>query len=144
MKNLSKLIALSLSMILLPACCSAEPEHASLFHPVAIMLSYLNYVLVITSIISIKQFFWPANNRIIFHFFNLIFIILYYLVSLNFLILNKQFYEGYETLSPLACMSKVFLSYDFSSLMQLFILCGLVVNLLYIARYRKDYYGNNG
>ena len=131
-----------LSLLILPLSCFAV-EQNSFFHTGAVLISWINYVLVITSLISIKQFFWPGDNKTVFHVFNLIFIIVFYLISLNFLIDNKANYDGYANLSPLACILKVFFSFDFYSILQLIVLFAFVINIIYIAKYRKGFYYND-
>jgi len=141
MKNIKIIIPLTL-LLVLPISCFAV-EQTSFFHFGAEVLTYVNYVVVITSLISIRQFFWPGNNRTVFHIFNLIFIVLFYLISLSFLIRNKRFYEGYENLSPLSCIFKVFFSFDFYSILQLIVLFAFFINIIYIIRNRKGFYYNN-
>jgi hypothetical protein len=51
-------------------------------------------------------------------------------------------YDGYENLSPLACVMKVFFSFDFQSIMQLVVLFAFFINIIYIIRYRKSFYYN--
>jgi hypothetical protein len=61
-------------------------------------------------------------------------------VGLPFLITNRAYYEGYENLSPIDVLGKFFLSINFSSIAQWFIVASVIINILYIIRYRKDYY----
>jgi len=105
------------------------------------ILSFLNIALFITSVITLKQYFWPAgNNRLPFQVFNFVFIILFYALGLPFLIANKEYYEDYVHLSPISILSKFFLSFNISSLSQWVILIAGVFNVLYIKRYRHDYF----
>ena len=128
-----------LSLLLLPVCCFAD-EGVSMFHFGSQAIFYFNLVVVITALICIKQFFWPRDNNVPFQIANLLLTIVYYIVSFSFLINNKQFYEVYENLNPLACIFKVFTSPDISSLLQWIILFGFVINILYLFRNRKGYY----
>lgn len=121
-------------------------SHASMLLDVTIqtraeIISFLNVVLFITAIISIKQFFWPGdNNTLPFQVLNMVFAILFYAISLPFLITNRMYYEQYEQLVPLSVVTKFFLSVNVSSFAQWVIVASVFVNILYILRYRKDYF----
>jgi len=107
----------------------------------ATVFSICNFALFITALSSIKQFFWPGyNNRLPFHLFNCIFAILFYCVSLPFLVDNRQYYEGYSALAPLSVVGKFFFSLDISSFAQWVIIASVLINILYITKYRKEYY----
>jgi hypothetical protein len=105
------------------------------------VFSFFNIVLFITSLISIRQFFWPGDEiRLPFHIFNLGFVILFYSIGLPFLVTNSQYYEGYAGLTPLSVVGKFFLTIDLSSFAQWLIVASLFVNILYIRKYRKSYF----
>ncbi len=113
----------------------------SMIHFRAEVLSFLNVSVFITALISYKQFFFPGNNNTLpFQVFNIVFVTLFYGLGLPFLIANKAYYEGYETLVPMQVLGKFFLSANFSSVAQWFIIASLPINVLYIIRFRKDYY----
>lgn len=105
------------------------------------VLSFLNVGVFITAVISFKQFFFPGdNNTLPFQVFNIVFVGLFYGLGLPFLIANRAYYEGYETLMPMEVLGKFFLSATFSSVAQWVIIASVIVNVLYIIRFRKDYY----
>ena len=137
---------LQLQLFLALMLCLPFGAHATVFLQSAIqlraeILSFLNVGLFITALISFKQFFWPGNNNTLpFQVFNMVFAGLFYGVGLPFLITNRAYYEGYENLSPIDVLGKFFLSINFSSIAQWFIVASVIINILYIIRYRKDYY----
>ncbi len=132
------LIALS---ILLPYSCIAIELDSGNIQLYAELFSVLNICLLVTSIISIKQYFFPQDdNRMPFHVFNLIFGVLFYCISLPYLIINKQYYEGYQELIPLDIIGKFFFSVTLSSGSQWLILLSFFINILYIKKYYNDYY----
>jgi hypothetical protein len=105
------------------------------------IISFLNLALFGTAVISIKQFFWPGdNNTLPFQVFNMVFAILFYSISLPFLITNRMYYEQYEQLVPLSVISKFFLSANISSFGQWVIIASIFINVLYIIKYRRDYF----
>lgn len=105
------------------------------------VLSFLNVGVFITALISFKQFFFPGgNNTLPFQVFNIVLVGLFYGLGLPFLIANRAYYEGYEALMPIDVLGKFFLSAGFSSVAQWFIIASVIVNVLYIIRFRKDYY----
>lgn len=120
--------------------------HASMLLDVTIqtraeIISFLNLALFGTAVISIKQFFWPGdNNTLPFQVFNMVFALLFYSISLPFLITNRMYYEQYEQLVPLSVISKFFLSVNISSFGQWVIIASVFVNVLYIIKYRRDYF----
>ena len=128
-------------MLLPRHCFAGQLLFSSGLHTVAQIIALLNFVLLFTSVMSIKQFFFPGEvNRTVFHIGNIVFMVLFYLISFSFLFSNREYYEGYDKLTNLECMQKVFLSLDLYSAMQWLILVSLVFNILYISRYAKDYY----
>lgn len=105
------------------------------------LFSVLNIVLLLTSIIGIKQYFFPGDdNRMPFHVFNLIFGVVFYSISLPYLIVNKEYYEGYQQLIPLDIIGKFFFSITLSAARQWVILFSMFINILYIRKYYNDYY----
>lgn len=105
------------------------------------VFSFLNFVLFITALIAIRQYIWPGyNNRIPFQVFNLIFAILFYGISIPFLIANREYYEGYGNMVPLSIIAKFFLGFNIGALAQWVILASCVFNVLYIRKYWADYF----
>lgn len=127
--------------ILLPVLCFAGVARDSNIEFKHNLLSIINYVLVIVSLISIRQFFWPGdNNRTIFQVFNMVFTAVYYIISLTFIINHKEYYEGFESLSNLGVIRKFFFDFDVSMLLQLMVLFSFVINILYVLKYGKQHY----
>ncbi len=125
----------------MPLLCFAAGENVKHIHFYAEVLSFINLALLITSIISVKQFFIPGDeNRTPFQLFNLIFILAFYAVSLTFLIKNKEYYIGFEQLSPEACIRKIFFDKDdiWATLKQWFVVFTFFINILYIFKNWKD------
>ncbi|MBX2904489.1 MAG: hypothetical protein KF744_00535 [Taibaiella sp.] len=107
----------------------------------ATVFSVINIILLVTSIVSIRQFFWPGyENRLPFHVFNIVFSILFYCISLAFLIANQHYYVGYEHLPPIGVLAKFFFSADISSISQWVIIIAVVCNIIYVIRNYKDYF----
>ena len=105
------------------------------------LLSVLNYVLALVSLISIKFFFWPGeNNRMIFQLFNMAFTIVFYWAGLTFIINHTYDFEGFEGLAPAAVIKRFFLNYDFSMVLQGVIVFSLLINILYVFRFGRKYY----
>ncbi len=127
--------------MLLPAFCLAAGENVKHIHFYAEVLSFINVALLITSILCVKQFFIPGDeNRTPFQLFNMIFILVFYAVSLSFLINNKEYYIGFEQLPPGACIRKIFFDKDdiWANLKQWFVVFTFFINILYILKNWKD------
>lgn len=134
-------VAFLFAIILLPQSCMAIDLDSGNVQLYAELFSVLNIGVLVTSIISIKQYFFPGdNNRMPFHVFNLIFGVLFYSVSLPYLIVNKQYYEGYQELIPLDIIGKFFFSFTLSSASQWVTLLSFIINILYIKKYNRDFY----
>jgi hypothetical protein len=128
-------------LVLLPECVFALEIVASKIQIGARVIAFCNIVLFFTSIVSFKQYFWPGSeNRVPFHFFNIIFIVLFYAVSLPFLVMNRQYYEVYQNLAPSDILAKFFFTLDVSSFAQWVILASVVLNVLYISKNYGDYF----
>lgn len=139
MKKKHPKTTLILLCMLLPYCCLAIS--AGSIRGYAEVLSVLNIGLLVTSVICIKQYFFPGDdNRMPFHVFNLIFGVVFYSISLPYLIVNKEYYEGYQQLIPLEIVGKFFFSLTLSAARQWVILVSMIINILYIKKYNKDYY----
>ena len=135
-----KLVFLAAATLLPQGCMAIELDSGNI-QLYSELFSVLNIGLVVTSIISIKQYFFPGDdNRMPFHVFNLIFGVLFYSISLPYLIVNKQYYEGYQELIPLDIIGKFFFSMTLSSISQWIVLLSFLINTLYIKKYNRDYY----
>lgn len=105
------------------------------------LLSYCNFALFVCCLFSIKQYFWPGDNiRLPFHIFNLLFIVLFYSISIPFLINNIEYYTGNKQDTPLSILVTFFFGSGISSICQWVILLTTVINILYIKKYREDYF----
>lgn len=141
MPRKTNLLLLTVLSVLVPGICTALEITASKIQTSAQIISFLNLALFVTALISIKQFFWTSyDNRMPFHIFNIIFVLLFYSIGLPFLISNRGYYEEYQHLTPLGVLSKFFLSINISSFAQWVIVGSFFINLLYIKRYNRDYY----
>ena len=106
----------------------------------ASLMSLFNLAVFVTAVISYIQFFIPGpiekhsseHNHIPFHIFNFLFVGLFFWISMNFLVANKQFFTGYENLSDADCIKQYYFGAGFSSLILLFIAFSAVINILYI------------
>ena len=107
------------------------------------IIAIVNFILLVTSIISIIQFIRPGEvNRTPFQIFNLIFIIAFYAVSLPFLVNHKDYFEGFGNLSDAEVIKRYFLSTDLFDMIKRLILVAFVLNIIYILRNSKEYYIN--
>jgi len=137
MKSFPK-IALVLAAAVCPLVCLAQNE-ATGMHFKAEVLSVFNIVILITSLIGMRQYFWPGDTDYRpFHVINILMVLLFYSIGLWFLIGNRREYIGYEHLTPGMCIVKFFFSFDLDSLKQWVILAGLIINVLYIMRRTRE------
>ena len=105
------------------------------------LLSYFNFALFVCCLFCIKHYFRPGDNiRLPFHIFNLVFIIIFCSVSIPFLVNNIEYYTGDKTQTPLSILIRFFFGSVVSSVCQCVILSTGVINILYIRRYREDYF----
>ncbi len=105
-------------------------------------LTYLNFIVVITSLISIKQFFWSGRIiRISYHVFNIIFVVAFYAFSFSYVVKHEDYYVdyGYLGLSAMGVIKKFALKGDTFAIMFWICCVAVVFNLLYIVRYRRRY-----
>ena len=114
----------------------------------AVLIGFFNFLAFITALISYTQFILPKQkerygeyNRVPFQAFNMIFVLLFFMISISFLIANKSFFSGYEKLTDRASIQKYYLSNGIYSIMEIFIASSLVVNVIYILTHITDYYG---
>lgn len=137
----ARTLALLTVAILLPfTLLAANPLDGNL-HTIVTLISVFNTVLIATSVISIIQFIaHKDHNRTPFQLFNLIFIILFYSLSIPFLLNHKEFYPGFEQLSDVECLKKYFLDNDVVSWIRKVVLVAFLVNIIYIARFARTYY----
>jgi hypothetical protein len=136
-----KYIASILVFIFLPVLCMATVLRDSNIEFKHDILSLINYILVIVSIISIRQFFWPREkNNTMYQIFNMVFTVVFYILSLQFIISHKNYFVGFEGLSDVSCVTKFFFDFNFSMVLQVIVLFSFVINILYILRYGKRFY----
>jgi hypothetical protein len=137
--KINKLIkaALLLPAIICPLFCFAQG--GSDLHFKAETMAAINLVLVVTSLISIKQFFWPGvTDNTPFHVLHIAVVVVFYIIGIWFLIANKQAYSGLERISGIGVILRFFFSFGLDSLKQWVILFGLAINVLYIVRKSKS------
>lgn len=133
------IVLLMLAMLPCPAFAAGILDGH--LHTVVTLISVFNIVLVVTSFISIVQLLAHRDhNRTPFHVFNLIAILLFYSLSIPFLLHHKEFFEGFEHLSDKECIKKYFFNNDVISWIKKIIIVGFVVNIIYIVRYARTYY----
>lgn len=141
MSRAKKIASIFLATFIPFAAIALDLQGSSGVRTGATVFSVINIILFVTSIISIRQLFWPGyDNRLPFHVFNIIFIVLFYGTSLPFLIANREYYVGYEQLTPLEVTGRFFFTLDISSAAQWVIITALVCNIIYIIRNYKDYF----
>lgn len=142
MRNAIRNFALPALLLIIPGYCLAgSAMEVSNVAASARLSSFFNLALLVTSIVSIKQYFWPGvEYKIPFHVFNIIYVIVFYIFGLSFLIHHRDYYPGYESLTPAGCIIKFFFSLNLYSVVQWVILFAFVINIIYIIRFRKDFY----
>ena len=105
------------------------------------VLSIFNFALIIVSLVAIKQFFWPKEkNHTIFQVFNMVFTIVYYIVSIRFILSHRAYYEGFENLTDWQIIRRSFLDFNKGTVFQLIILFSFIINILYIKKHGKRFY----
>ena len=123
-------------LLLLPVTSFAAVLKDGDFHTYAVIISWANVVLYISSAICIKQYFFlGSRNQTNFQIFNLIFGILFYALALAFLVNQRSFYVGFEQLSQGGCIKKFFIGDGIYSWLQWMVLTALLINILYISKY---------
>lgn len=129
------------TFLLLPVYCFAVDLTASKIQVSAEIVFAFNLALFVTAVVSIKQYIWHSGeNRMPFHVFNIIFTVLFYSISIPFLIANRSYYEEYQNLTPLGVVGKFFFTPGMSTFSQWVIIAAVVFNILYIKRFYRDYY----
>lgn len=136
---LKKATILSVGIALPNFCCAITASGGKNIHLLSEAITVLNLALLVTSLVSIKQFFFPGEqNRTVFQVFNLIFAVVFYVASLSFLINYKEYYLGFETLSSIDCIKKIFLERDIATSKHWIIVFAAIVNVLYIIKNGRD------
>lgn len=134
----SLLLGLS-ALTLIPRFAYAAEIASGSIATIAFIISIFNLALLVTALISIKQYFWPGDNSTsVFHTAHIILVVAFYAGSLPFLITNRQYYIEYADLVPLSILGKFFFSADATSLMQLVIVSSVVFNILFIRRSKRE------
>ena len=137
MKNIKLLLVLIFLPLLTFAAVQRDPD-VDFKHQ---MMQLINYVLVVVSLISIRQFFWPGEkNRTLFHIFNMIFTIVYYLVSLTFIITHKTYFVDFDGLSDIGCINRFFFDFGVSMVLHIIVMFSFLINILYIIRFGRRFY----
>jgi len=137
MKNIKVLLVLVLLPLLCFGAVQRDPD-VDFKHQI---MQLVNYVLVVVSLISIRQFFLPGEkNRTLFHIFNMIFTIVYYAVSLTFIVTHKTYFVDFDGLSDVGCINKFFFDFGISMVLHIIVMFSFLINILYIIRFGKRYY----
>jgi len=137
MKNIKALLVLLFLPFLSIAAVHQDPN-IEFKHQT---LELINYVLVVVSLISIRQFFWPGEkNRTLYQIFNMIFTIVYYLVSITFIVTHKAYFVDFDGLSDMGCVNKFFFDFGISMVFQIIVLFSFLINILYLIRFGRRYY----
>ena len=127
-------------MCLVPLYCYAD-EQSDHISTQVFLISIVEFILFLTSLASIKQYFWKTNyNHTPFHIFNIVFAIVFYSISFTFLVKHKSFWEGFEHLSDGECIKRVILSKEPFAIIKKLIWVAFILNITYIIRYSKDYF----
>ncbi len=139
MNHRTGLLLGTLLLSLIPHFTFAAEIASGSIETIAFIISIFNLALLVTALISIKQYFWPGDNSTsVFHIAHIIFVVVFYAISLPFLITNSQYYVEYADLVPLSILGKFFFSADATSLMQLVIVSSVVFNILFIRRSKLE------
>lgn len=105
------------------------------------IIAIVNTILVITSAISIIQLIFKGDhNRTPFQIFNILFAVIFYALSIPFLLHHKDYFIGFENLSDAECLKKYFLDTDLISWIRRIIPVGILCNIIYLIRYASSYY----
>jgi hypothetical protein len=98
--KLLKLTLIALLLLLVPEIAAAAMHRRVNITFELQLIAFFNFLLLVTSVVSIKQFFWHGDhNHTPFQLFNLLFTIAFYAISLRFLVVHKDYFEGYENLT---------------------------------------------
>lgn len=128
-------------VLLLPLVVLAADAKGNFIHIGATAFALFNLLLFITSIISLRQLFWPAyRNHLPFQAIHFFLGTLFYAVSLAFLVHYRAYYQGYEHLMPIEVIARFFLHSGIRSIGQWLIVVSLVLNVVYVIRYYRDYF----
>lgn len=139
MNRTASTLMATFALALMPGFAFATEVASGNIETIAFIISIFNLILLITSLISIKQYFWPGvDNTPVFHTAHIVFVVAFYSISLPFLLSNRQYYVEYADLVPLSILGKFFFSADATSLMQLIIVSSVVFNFLFVRRSRKE------
>lgn len=140
MKQLRILLPALLLTIIPTIVMAKMPQRINLSFELQ-LIAFFNLLLLVTSIVSIKQFFWHGDhNHSPFQLFNLLFTVIFYAISLRFLVVHKDYFDGYENLSAWQCIQKHFTATEFYSILKRLIVVAFVLNIIYLIRNGKDYY----
>ena len=148
MKTLLKVLIVAMVIFVPIYAFGFGPSTGGGIQLTAEIISIVNFILLITSLISIKQLILPKQyedetgdyNRTPFHIFNIVFATVFYDLSIRFLLNHKAYYQGYEKMNNVDCIKTYFFAPEMFSIMQIIILVGVVVNFIYILTHIHDYY----
>lgn len=141
MNTFSKRISLFVLLCLPALSCFASGVPDEFLDTRVSLISLFEFILFVTSLVSIKQFFWKGPvNRTPFQIFNMLFVVVFYTISYTFLLRHKNYWEGYEHLTNSQCIEKHLFSTEPFAIIKKLILVAFVLNIIYVIRHGKDYY----
>ena len=119
--------------IILPICCMAAGDNASKFNFTASVLSIGNFILLIMAIVVMFQYFVKVTeDHHTFQVVNLVLVALFYWGSLTFLVNHREYYPGFEHLSPGECVEQMFFAPSVYVVKHWIIAFGVILNILYL------------
>ncbi len=103
------------------------------------LISYFNFMLFFSSLITMSQFFWRGDrNYALFQLFNILFAVIFFSISFTYLLHHKDYYDGYAYLTDMGSIKRFAFRWDIFSIMFWFILIAVFFNVLYFFRYRNE------
>jgi hypothetical protein len=136
-----RIVAVTAIVAILPFSSFAAVVDADNIVVKAQIISVINFLLFLSALIPLKELIWPShNNRIPFLASHAAIIVVFYLLSLPFLINHRYYYEGYENLVPLEVVTKFFFSLTITSAQQWVIIAAFLMDLICIKRIHNEFY----
>lgn len=137
--QIGKRILLFVASAAIPLYTFADPYmRVSDVRVSATLISIANFILLITSIICMIQYFWPREesytDHTTFHIVHFFSVILFYIIAVWFLIEHKSYYPQYDYLNDHTVVKKLFFGLNWYSIKQWIILLSLVINVLYVSK----------
>lgn len=129
--------ALLFLAVVMPLFCFGAGRARNIYFT-STLIDYINFALVISSLVAIRQFFWREDyDRLLFQIIHSVIILLFYSISLSYLVSHKQYYEDYGHLSNIGCVIIFFFGMGLDSIKQWVIVFAFFINILYVIRSAK-------